>query len=86
MKVYISLIYFTIQKEESMNNFHRKMAYQVCIVELLALDFDELKLTEIVANHAQEMRDGFEKGIPYYKLASAILGKEYHNVALKEGV
>lgn len=61
-----------------MNNFHRKMAYQVCIVELLALDFDELQLVEIIKNYAGVMRDGFIKGIPYYKVAVQITKENYH--------
>ena len=66
--------------------FHRKMAYQVCIVELLALDFDELQLAEIVKNHHTEMCEGFLKNIPYYKVANSIMGQEYHNVVVKEEV
>ena len=66
--------------------FHRKMAYQVCIVELLALDFDEIQLAEIVKNHHTEMCEGFLKSIPYYLVAKSILDQEYHNEVAKEAV
>ena len=66
-----------------MNHFQMqlKMQYEVRVVEMLLLDFDQLQVCGFIKQYGAYMESQWKRGESFYETARFILNENYHYLA-----